>query len=214
MPSGAFKSFEYNLVDVARLIESHRTLSGGGQGRRGLGHLTRSAVVMACAAWELYLEQLLQECAAYFVSQISAPTDLPLTVQKEISKHVRDHKHELRPLALSGDGWKTVYNEHVSACTGALNTPKSTKIDDLFIRLLGIPQLSSSWAIGSSKVDDFVRVRGDIAHRGRHADYVTVAKIQTYVAEIRSAACDTDNSVAEHAKATTGRRYKPWNVTS
>lgn len=62
MASHAFGAFQYNLVDVERLIESHGALSGTGQGRRGLGHLTRAGVVLLCAAWELYLEHVLLCC--------------------------------------------------------------------------------------------------------------------------------------------------------
>ena len=46
MSSAAFGAFQFNLVDVDRLVKSHDALSGTGQGRRGLGHITRSSVVM------------------------------------------------------------------------------------------------------------------------------------------------------------------------
>ena len=70
---------------------------------RGLGHITRSGVLMLCAAWELYLEELLIESARVIVDRAASPDDLPEKVQKEIAKTVRDSKHELKPLQLAGE---------------------------------------------------------------------------------------------------------------
>jgi hypothetical protein len=42
------------LTDVERIIVSHAQLNHKGLGRRGLGHITRSGILMLCAAWELY----------------------------------------------------------------------------------------------------------------------------------------------------------------
>lgn len=99
MPSNALAKFESNLlVDVDRLIESHGQLNHQGMGRRGLGHITRSGVLMLCAAWELYLEEVLVESARIIIDRAASPDDLPRKVQQEIAKAVRESKHELKPL--------------------------------------------------------------------------------------------------------------------
>jgi len=50
MPSTSFLKFETNmLTDVDRIISSHTQLNHDGRGRRGLGHITRSGVLMLCA---------------------------------------------------------------------------------------------------------------------------------------------------------------------
>jgi len=59
MPSSAYQAFKKNRVDVVRLIDSHGKLHAGTRGKKGLGHITRSGVVMLCASWELYVESLL-----------------------------------------------------------------------------------------------------------------------------------------------------------
>ena len=139
MPSAALKKFETNLlVDVDRIIESHCQLNHEGYGRRGLGHITRSGVLMLCAAWELYVEELLVESARILRDRAPSPDQLPLPVQKEIAKAVKESKHELKALELAGDGWKTVYGNHVNQCASALNTPKSTNLDALFEHLVGM----------------------------------------------------------------------------
>uniref|UniRef100_B3EKE7 Uncharacterized protein n=1 Tax=Chlorobium phaeobacteroides (strain BS1) TaxID=331678 RepID=B3EKE7_CHLPB len=136
------------LVDVDRIIKSHGQLNHQGMGRRGLGHITRSGVLMLCAAWELYLEELAVECARIFIKRIDSPGQLPLPVQKEISKVVRDSKHELKPLELAGNGWATILQNHVGQSVSILNTPKSNNLDPLFKRLLGVEKLSSFWSKG------------------------------------------------------------------
>lgn len=143
MPSSALSKFEANLlVDVDRLIESHGQLNHQGMGRRGLGHITRSGVLMLCAAWELYLEELLIESARIIVARAASPADLPKKVQKEIAKAVRTSKHELKPLDLAGEGWRDVYVNHATARIQSLNTPKSSNVDTLFHLLVGVPDLS------------------------------------------------------------------------
>lgn len=93
MPSKAFKAFEYNLGDTDRTIETFEGIKRQGA---GLGHLTRGGVVLLCAAWELYVEQLLRDYAAALTSELSLPSELPLTVQQELSRAVKSDKHDLR----------------------------------------------------------------------------------------------------------------------
>src|SRR5262245_4005926 len=125
MPSSALQKFESNmLADVDRIIKSHGQLNHDGMGRRGLGHITRSGVLMLCTAWELYLEELLVESVRILIQRATSPNHLPHPVQKEIAKVVRESKHELKPLELAGDGWATVYDHHATQTVQGLNTPK------------------------------------------------------------------------------------------
>jgi len=214
MASEAFRAFQYNLEDVKRLIESHGALSGTGQGRRGLGHITRSGVVMLCAAWELYLEQVVIEGLKFAVTFTGSPDSLPLPVQKELSSFVRKHKNELKPLQLSGEGWKSLLQGHASTIVERFNTPKSSPTDDMFNKLLGLSNLSECWTIGADAVDKFVSARGDIAHRGRHSDYVKIWQLQNQKNDIFSAAIDTDGCVAEYVRDNFSVPRKPWNAVN
>lgn len=214
MSSHAFRAFKYNLIDVDRLRQAHGLLHNGAQGRKGLGHITRSGIVMLCAAWEHYCEALIRESATYLCSQLNGPLGLPKDVQKEISKAVKESSHELRPLHLSGDGWKQVYQDHANALLNSLNTPKSGKLNDHFKRLTGIAKISSSWSQGENSLDTFVSVRGDIAHQGRHANYVTIANLDLYRDQIRLYAVETDNAMSDYLRVATAKNYKPWNITA
>ncbi|WP_205407777.1 HEPN domain-containing protein [Thiohalospira halophila] len=197
------------LEDVDRLISSHGDLNHDGMGRRGLGHITRSGILTLCAAWELYLEEVLVESARFLIQRTDAPRDLPLPVQKELAKLVKEAKHELKPLELSGDGWELVYDHHATSSANSLNTPKSTRIDPLFERIIGIRGLSGVWSIGREQVDHFVRVRGDIAHRGRDAGYIRINDLEEYRAKIVSAVVDTDHAMADHIQKNS-EGGSPW----
>src|SRR5690606_14126079 len=155
-----------------RLIKSHGKLHDGTPGKKGLGHITRSGVVMLCACWELYAESLLVEGLRHLSAKCESPDQLPLVVQKALAKHVREAKHELRPLALANSGWRDVLISQAQQECAALNTPKAGPLDSLFQKYLGLPKLSDSWGCGAKTLNAFVGVRGDIAHRGRAASYV------------------------------------------
>ena len=211
MPSSALLKFENNLlVDVDRIIKSHGQLNHEGMGRRGLGHITRSGVLMLCAAWELYLEELLVESARVLIKCATSPNQLPQPVQKEIAKVVRESKHELKPLELAGYGWATVYDNHVCQTVSGLNTPKSTTLNPLFKRLLGIETISASWSIGADVLNEFVTARGDIAHRGRDAGYVTIGRLHEYRSQITRTVVDTDNAMADFIQVNSSDGRSPW----
>lgn len=213
MPSDAFAAFRYNVVDVDRLIQSHGKLHDGNPGKKGLGHITRSGVVMLCAAWELYAESVLVEGLKFLVSKCQSPDALPLPVQKELARHVREAKHELKPLALANDGWRSVLVAHAEQWCAGLNTPKAGPLDDLFLKLLGVQKLSDSWSCGDGTLNDFVGVRGDIAHRGRYANYVKLGELMEYRALVDNVAVETDNAVSAHLVAIAPGGYKPWKAT-
>lgn len=210
MPSAALQKFECNLlVDVDRIIESHSTLNHDAPGRRGLGHLTRSGVLMLCAAWELYLEELARESALILAQRAANPGSLPTSVKKEIAKVVRDSKHELKPLELAGDGWRIVYSNHVGQTTSGLNTPKSTNVDALFKRLCGVEEMSAKWSVGAAAIDAFVTARGEIAHRGRDATYVRIGLLREYREQVIRTVVDTDNAMADFIRANSAGG-SPW----
>ena len=199
------------LVDVDRIIETHGNLNHDGRGRRGLGHITRGGVLMLCAAWELYVEEVILEGIQFVIANAVLPNDLPKDVQKELARAVKESKHDLKPLELAGEGWKSLYRNHANETLAGLNTPKSGNLDPLFKRFLGVPSISGNWTVGAQVINDFVGVRGDIAHRGRDARYVTINRLSEYKRVISSAAIDIDNFLSEFLRDSTLGIARPWN---
>ncbi len=213
MPSNALGKFETTMMkDVNRIIESHATLAGGAPGKKGLGHLTRGGVLLLCAAWELYLEEVLSEAVDFACGKAAAPDDLPKEVKKAIAAYVVGSQHELKALAMAGDGWKAVYKEAAQIKIDAVNTPKPGVIDPIFKKFLGVNQLSSCWHYGEQVIKDFVTARGDIAHRGGDAGYVTIGKLRDeYRPQIERTVLDTDNFLSQHLRDMFPVKQRPWN---
>jgi len=211
MPSSALLKFEsYCLVEVDHIIDTHAMLHHDGDGRRGLGHITRNGVLMLCAAWELYVEELGQEVARYLADRALSPGDLPLKVQKTIAEHVSKSKHILKPLELAGDGWELVYLSYVDQCFGGLNTPKAGPVEKLYSELLGWEDCASNWSCGKDAINDFVKARGDIAHRGRDTQYVKIRDLCAYRETIVLTAQEHDNAAADFVRDNSEGR-SPWN---
>lgn len=213
MPSAALGRFEGPMMkDVDRIIATHGSIQNGGPGNKGLGHLTRGGVLLLCAAWELYIEELMIEAVEACIDRANGPTDLPEAVQRTISDYVKNSKHQLKPLAMAGDGWKTVYLEIAREWVTALNTPKQHNINEGFRKLVGLDDLSNSWSLGSAAVNDFVSARGDVAHRGSDAGNVHINKLKgTYKPQIMKCAVETDNAMSTHIRESFNPKAYPWN---
>ncbi len=57
----------------------------------------------------------------------------------------------------------------------SLNTPKSKQVDELFEELIGLTNLHTRWSWqginaedAKKKLDEYIRIRGQIAHRVKH----------------------------------------------
>jgi len=216
MPSSALGKFEGAMMkDVDRIIATHTTLLTGTPGKKALGHLTRAGLLLLCSAWELYIEEVLIEAVKACGDRAGSPDELPLPVQKTIARYVRESKHDLKPLALAGDGWKTIHLDIANEVVAALNTPKKHNIDKIFRDLIGFEDLSGCWSVGAAAVNDFVEARGDVAHRGSDSGYIKISKLnKTYKANICRAAIDTDNAVTTHIRESFTPKSYPWNRRS
>jgi len=214
MPSKAYKTFLDLLIDVEDLIDTHRIFSGGTPGKKKLGYLTRSGVVMLCAAWEFFNEELLLESIDIINKRNISIHDLPIEVQKTISNKVKKDANEIKPIELAGEGWRTVWKNVADEETQTLNTPKRDKLNLLFNKYLGILRVSHFWKnFTPQEIDAFVSVRGDIAHKGRKAKYVRIGKLKEYFDMIKLTAIDSDSFVAEEIKNLYQLNKVPWSRT-
>jgi hypothetical protein len=185
-------------------------LSTGTGGRKALGHITRSGVVMLCAAWELYVEDLLIECTRYLSNNTSKPLELPLQVQKYLAKRVRDNKNELKLLELGGSGWRDVYITYCQNEVRGINTPKTTILEPIYEKFIGLKNLSDMWTIGGTYITDFVSVRGDIAHNGRSSSYINLWELIQYNDSIKFTAKEMDNKVCDYIFGLVTHTIQPW----
>jgi hypothetical protein len=171
--STARETFEANREDVERLMELHELMGGGGPGRRiGLEVLNKSGVVLTCAIWEAYVEDVAAEVIEHYVDHLKdvnrLPKDLRLRVAKELDG--------ADIWKLAGRGWKQELRNRLKGLQAqrntALNTPKAAYVEGFFTQALGITGVTSCWAwrrmsnaSAKAKLDRYVTLRGDIAHR-------------------------------------------------
>ena len=179
-------AFEKNREDVERLMEIHGDLAGDAPGRkRGVEVLNKSAIVLMCAVWEAYCEDLAAEAVEHLVDHAEDATALPEALLKTIAAELESDKNDLAIWRLAGDGWKTILRSRLADITKrrnrSLNTPKSANIDALFEEAVGLAKVSASWqwrnvtaAKARTKLDGYVNQRGDVAHRlagcGQHQE--------------------------------------------
>lgn len=177
MPSSASARFEENCHDVERLLKIHKDLTGDARGRKwNVEVLNKSAIVLTCAFWEAYIEDVVDEALGFLTSNVTDAGKLPVDIRKVVAKAVKDDKNELSPWSLAGDGWRAVLGANLAKAKakylGNWNSPKTVNVRSLFSDALGLADLPAEWkrayltaAESARRLDEFVALRGAIAHR-------------------------------------------------
>jgi len=220
MPSESSKEFQQNLTDVKRLVSLHNNLSRpngtGTRGKRGLGHLTRGGIVLLCAAWERYVESVLEEGASFLARKHTLAT-LPASPKKLVQDFVNGGKSTFTAATLPAN-LEAAMIEAVRFKTvgppggvGGLNTPKHKQLKPLFETMLCVPDVGTQWSNGTTPIDDFVSARGEVAHRGGQAKYVHFAVLTKAVVLVSGYVIETDNFLSDHLRALVTPNRRPWN---
>jgi hypothetical protein len=216
MPSRARQSLDANLDDIRRLLALHALVGGSAKGRRfGLEVLNKSAIVLITAYWEAYCEDIAAEALAHIVAHAKSSSALPNELKRQLAKELKDALHELEVWKIADRGWKKYLGERLDKLKEKrnwdFNTPKTEQIDKLFLHAVGITKISSSWKLAKKmtvnramqKLDEFVALRGAIAHRGKGSKSVTKAQVEDYLAFIQKLAARTGGTVGSHVKSIT-----------
>ncbi|MCK5172427.1 MAG: hypothetical protein KAR47_03500 [Planctomycetes bacterium] len=217
MASKARAAFDENIKDIDRLMELHKQQGGTSPGRRyDLEVLNKSAIVLITSYWEAYCEDIAAEALAHIVKYVKSADSLPKALKKLIAKELEDDKNELAVWELADDKWKTYLQGRLELLqekrNRKLNTPKAANIDQLFTLAVGISKISSSWRWAKmaadrarEKLDEFVELRGSIAHRGKSLKSVKKSEVDGYLDFIKKLAAKTGGTVNKHVKGVTGR---------
>ena len=217
MPSAARNSFDANVEDVERLLAIHGQVGGTAKGRRyNLEVLNKSAVVLITAYWEAYCEDIAAEAIEHILKHSKSAAALPEGLKKQLAKEVKEEKHELAVWELADKGWKAYLRKRLAKFQELrnknLNTPKTEQIDRLFAEAIGIQKLSNSWkwrkmpvAKAAKKLDTYVTLRGDIAHRGKHVKTVRKSDVEDFFKFVSQLAAKTGGTVNTHIRSVTGK---------
>lgn len=207
MPSASRKSFEKHLLkDVEQLRARHREAHPG-RGRPS-SDLTRSGVFLLCAAWELYVEEVIPEACVHVTAAAESPEQLPVSVKTALAKAAKSDSHDFGVLRLAGEGWKAYLNALAQADVAALNTPRAQNLIPLFERYVGV-DTKAFFELRKDRISEFVSKRGDIARKGAKAGHVSINDLDADYAYICELVKDLDNFLIEPVKQISGSR--PWN---
>jgi hypothetical protein len=166
-----------NIAEVTRLIEIHSEIGGTGPGRRhNVEVLNRSAIVLLVACWESFVEDLAEEAFDFMLQNATDPTVFPARVLSIAGKGLKDAEDAREIWNLAGVGWRTVLTAHrqtiLNEFTGTFNTPRPSKIDPLFEKLIGLNNFSRTWRWRGmpnnravNNLEALVTRRGEIAHQ-------------------------------------------------
>jgi hypothetical protein len=206
-----------NMAEVSNLLDIHAYLSGTGPGRKHhVEILNKSAVVLIVACWEAFVEDTVQAALQFMVENCKDHATFPALILKRIaSKHAG-----LKAWDLAGDGWKQALHDNLSEVLartiGALNTPKTKQVNELFEKTIGLKNLSSSWkwkgrtvSQASKAIDDLITLRGSIAHQVKTSSAVHKKHADDAMELISRIAAKTSNVVRVHVHKQIGKY--PWS---
>jgi hypothetical protein len=216
--SSAQETLLSNSADIDRIFEIHNLLRAGqrGIGRQRLEVVNKAAVVLVTAFWEAFCEDLATEAVSHLAEHAKSPQDLPLGLRKRIARDLTKDRHELAIWQLADDGWRSLLKGRLGELQEErdwkLNTPKAERIDWFFQSALGLVHISDSWrwpgmsAEGArDKLDRYIALRGEIAHRGAAAKPVSKTTVKNYYNHVSHLASCTGSAINLAMENATGR---------
>jgi hypothetical protein len=205
-----------NIDEVIILQDIHQTLPKKSvKQKQQAAILHKSTIVLLVACWEAFIEDL----SDYALKNIIEHSPDHSKIPQNVLERVASKNSGINAWKLAGNGWKTAlkdnYTELIATTTGKLNTPKTAQIDELFLKSIGLKDLSSNWHWkGRSNeqcklaLDELITLRGAIAHRLSAGRSVTKANALEAKALVSRIAVKSSNAVCRHVEKMTG--HKPW----
>lgn len=208
---------ELRLADANRLIGIHANMTGTGPGRRyEVDVLNRSAIILAVAAWESFVEDLAIRNSVALERRLKRAEDLPESIRTPLllwiyeSAKFSSPTNEARAAmwSLAGNGWRFKFRDFVKEKSKNLNTPNSENVAKLFRLSLGIQNITDDWIYrrwGSDtynkRLDDLLRLRHRVAHGAISTETVGKTRARKAVSLVRHLGERTVESVSKNFNA-------------
>lgn len=230
MPSRAFGVFNrYNSKEVQSLSRIFRERNAGRGPNIDYG-LLHGALILLVSGWETYCEDVSLEAVDKICRSNEIQfEDMPDNVKREILRYAWPERIDNLNLLttdlarLPGTGWKSVFESKIMSFIRDFNTPKFaqtrgknlTQLFGLYLSsdvVAELDRLSTLENLGGT-VDNIVRVRGAIAHRGRPnaADHFYAEGLEEYLDQITKACAAIDCII--HSEFRETYEITPWRMT-
>lgn len=212
--------FSANLADVRSLMLAHEHIAGVGRGRkRDVEVLNKSAIIFLVACWEVYVEDVVESALTYLMDAAPDHTVFP----DNLLVRVGNKSQGANAWKLAGDGWRDVLKDNLqealATTIGGLNTPKSSNLNDLYKKAIGMEKLSKNWswhgvssAKAAEKLDSLITLRGDIAHRVKLSSPVRKSHVSDGARLVLRLAVITHNAVGQYMEDRVGKRLPTWGT--
>ncbi|MFC4273182.1 hypothetical protein GQF03_08330 [Sneathiella chungangensis] len=233
--SQALRKFERNFGEVSGLLEAYEIVreaqgNNNQRGRVALGHITKSAVVILCSAWQVYIEDIIRESTIFICQRCSSLSDERLS---HLSVYLNNHLKSAfasNNAKLSDKAMSLIENDWVKNVKGLVdeelvkfNTPKSPQVEKIFSNIAGVSKNEFPWIRGNCWdylsnegrsngifIDDLVSRRGGIAHGDGNIPDVRKHEIDDYSELTKRQIIAIDNWLYNSINEKYGRR--PWKV--
>ena len=211
------EKLSHDVKDVRLLIAT-----GPGNGSRKRIE-RKAAVVLFAASWEAFIEDLAEASFKFLLKNSPTHEKIPSAVKSVSVEKLRSSNDPRDVWQLAGRGWKKVLKDHGHKCiekfVQKMNTPDTKNIDAMFLSLIGMKDLSQNWSWRGSppkyarkKLENFLRLRGQIAHRVATDEAISSQMVSAHVDFIFRLAVTSHNAVRSHLLRVT--KKDPWNTYS
>jgi hypothetical protein len=207
--SKAYDQLTENIEEIDGLMEAHAQAAGGGRpGRpeRRAQVLNKSAIVLLCAFWQSYCEEVLTEILAALAR--GKLSDVPASLRVAVGKRFFSKKRP-DPKAvwtLAGRGWRAEISALVTRLNDdksrPLDSPNSAEVAETFKAYLAVRNIRTNWhcqgmshSSACEKLDRFIKIRHRIAHRGHDERTVRKSDVDNFGFLIGRLAYYTDNAL-------------------
>jgi hypothetical protein len=215
MCSQASIRFSENKKDIEILWHIYAEVSGEGKSRkRRADVVNRASIVFISACWESYIEDVAMEAFDYLLIHASTPDTLPAKVKTLAAKELREAKDERRIWELAESGWRKILKGHRDNIREKwlkdFNTPKSKQVSELFANLIDLRDVTSNWSWpemsadqARSKLDEYVTIRGNIAHRTKHNETIYKSRAKDFLSHVVKLVEKTDEAISDYLQSLT-----------
>lgn len=216
LASPALINLNKNIQDVRRLMK----IASEQKAYIDKQILRHAAIVLFTACWETFIEDLAQSAFEFLCKRAEHPRMLPNTLKSHISNNLKKEENPLIMWELAGSGWKKFIKKHgktvISNATDGVNNPNGDAADKLFLKMVGLRNLSKCWkwrGVSSAantriKLDHYLNIRGQIAHRTLPDKKITTNFVLEYTDFIFRLAVRSNNKIREYLISVT--KKEPW----
>ena len=184
---------------------------------------------MTSAVWEAYVEDVCGDAVDVIASRLEDPTRLPDMLKTEIAAEIhrryndnsKNQKDRDAAWNLAGNGWKQVVKQNLDRIKQSnfmgqqFNSCKSQNVSKLFERAIGLEQLQTKWTWAksdslsvSSRLDAFISLRGELAHRGKADSPISKSQCKSFLTLVERLVESTEVAVSSHLIDLTGHSFE------